>query len=102
MFGIGMQELIIIAIIALLVVGPKKLPDIAKTLGRGFNEFKRAVDGVTEDFKETIKSDDKPHEEGSKDDNPKDSHLTNQTGTEESKSDAPPQPDSFKKTSDKQ
>ncbi|PKN78137.1 MAG: hypothetical protein CVU51_15880 [Deltaproteobacteria bacterium HGW-Deltaproteobacteria-1] len=33
MFGIGFQELIIIAIIALLIVGPKKLPDLAKTLG---------------------------------------------------------------------
>ena len=39
MFGIGMQELIIIAIIALLVVGPKKLPDLAKTLGKTFGEL---------------------------------------------------------------
>ena len=41
MFGIGMQELIIIAIIALLVVGPKKLPDLAKTLGKSFSEFEK-------------------------------------------------------------
>jgi Tat protein translocase TatB subunit len=55
MFGIGMQELIIIAIIALLIVGPKKLPDLAKTLGKGFSEFKKATDGITDDLKETMK-----------------------------------------------
>jgi len=58
MFGIGMQELIIIAIIALLIVGPKKLPDLAKTLGKGFKEFRSAADGITEDIKQTIKADD--------------------------------------------
>ena len=69
MFGIGMQELIIIAIIALIVVGPKKLPDLAKTLGKGFNEFKKATDGVAEDLKETIKDDEKPknNDDGLKD-----------------------------------
>ena len=60
MFGIGMQELIIIAIIALLVVGPKKLPDLAKSLGKGFSEFRRAADGVTEDIKDAVKVDEKP------------------------------------------
>jgi len=57
-FGIGMQELIIIVIIALLIVGPKKLPDMAKSLGKGLNEFRRAAEGLTEDIKETIKVDD--------------------------------------------
>ncbi len=63
MFGIGMQELIIIAIIALLIVGPKKLPDLAKTLGKGFNEFKRATEGVTDDIKESLKEDKKQDDE---------------------------------------
>ena len=44
MFGLGMQELLVILVIALIVVGPKKLPDIAKSLGRGLAEFKRTAD----------------------------------------------------------
>ncbi len=51
MFGsIGMPELILIFIVALLVFGPKKLPELGKSLGRGLAEFKRASD----DLKRTI------------------------------------------------
>jgi sec-independent protein translocase protein TatB len=42
MFGIGGQELILILVIALVVLGPKKLPDLAKSLGRAMGEFQRA------------------------------------------------------------
>lgn len=50
MFGIGMPELLLLLAIALIVIGPKKLPDLAKSLGRAMREFKKA----TNEFKETI------------------------------------------------
>jgi Tat protein translocase TatB subunit len=67
MFGIGIQELIIIAIIALIIVGPKKLPDLAKTLGKGFSEFRKAADDITDDLKQTMQTEEKPKDDGLKD-----------------------------------
>jgi len=67
MFGIGMQELIIIAIIALLIVGPKKLPDLAKTLGKSFGELRKAADDISGDFKKTMQDDEKQSDDGLKD-----------------------------------
>ncbi len=43
MFGVSMPELILLLAIALIVIGPKKLPEVARALGRGFAEFKRAT-----------------------------------------------------------
>ena len=53
MFGIGMPELILILAIALIVIGPKKLPDLAKSLGRAMREFKKA----TSELKDSIELD---------------------------------------------
>jgi len=58
MFGIGMPEMIMILVVALIVIGPKKLPEIAKGLGRAFHEFKKA----TNDFKESIGIDSELHD----------------------------------------
>lgn len=47
MFGLGMQELIIILVIALLVFGANKLPEIGRGLGRGIREFRKASSELT-------------------------------------------------------
>jgi len=54
MFGIGMPEMLVILAVALIVIGPKKLPDLAKSLGRAFAEFRRA----TSEIKESLEIDD--------------------------------------------
>jgi Tat protein translocase TatB subunit len=46
MFGISTIELLVILVIALVIIGPKKLPEVARTIGRGFSELRRAMDGV--------------------------------------------------------
>jgi Tat protein translocase TatB subunit len=54
MFDIGMDELLLIFVVALFVYGPSKLPDLARALGRGYAEFRRA----TNELKETFEQDD--------------------------------------------
>jgi Tat protein translocase TatB subunit len=50
MFGIGFPELILIMVIALIVIGPSKLPDLARALGKGMAEFRKA----TQDIKDSL------------------------------------------------
>ena len=90
MFGLGVGEIAVILVIALVFIGPKKLPELARTLGKGFREFQGAMKGInhtinnpTEEFgretppAESVKKDKTqvPWEEQYKDDPPHDQNM---------------------------
>jgi TatA/E family protein of Tat protein translocase len=52
MFGIGMPELLLILALALIVLGPKKLPELARALGKGMAEFRKATDELKDEFRQ--------------------------------------------------
>jgi Tat protein translocase TatB subunit len=90
-----MQEILIILVVALIIIGPKRLPDLAKTLGKGFAEFKKAAD----DLQDTVRKDlETERHQDLKDRYP---HLIPEDGDEERQAessiegpDKPPSPDS--------
>jgi TatA/E family protein of Tat protein translocase len=55
MFDIGLPELLVIIVIALIVFGPNKLPELAKAFGKAMREFKKATEGMKESFEEETK-----------------------------------------------
>jgi TatA/E family protein of Tat protein translocase len=70
MFGIGMPELLLILGLALIVLGPKKLPELARALGKGMAEFRRATDELKDEFRQMEREIDDSSSEVSKDDEP--------------------------------
>ncbi len=61
MFGLGFQEILVIALIVLLFVGGKKIPELMRGLGKGVKSFKEGMNEVT-DLKEEVKKDEKKDE----------------------------------------
>ena len=60
MFGsLGMPELIVIFVIALIVFGPRKLPELGRSLGRGIAEFKKATNELQSTLEEEIRADER-------------------------------------------
>jgi sec-independent protein translocase protein TatA len=55
MFGIGFQEMLVILVVVLIFFGPKRLPDLAKSLGKGIAEFKKASEEVRKGIDEAVR-----------------------------------------------
>jgi sec-independent protein translocase protein TatA len=51
MFGIGVPELLVILVVALIVLGPQRLPEVAKALGKGLAELRRATSGLSDELR---------------------------------------------------
>jgi len=60
MFGLGVPEMIFILLLALLIFGPKKLPEIGRTLGKGMSEFRKASNELTRSINAELSLDEDP------------------------------------------
>lgn len=62
MLGLGFGELVLIFLIALIFIGPKKLPELAKGLGQGLKEFQKAAKGFNDQLQDSLNEENKPKE----------------------------------------
>lgn len=60
MFDVGFQEIAVILILALIVLGPKRLPQVGRTLGKSLRDLKRASNELMSAFHEPLVEDDPP------------------------------------------
>ncbi|HEU4382292.1 MAG TPA: twin-arginine translocase TatA/TatE family subunit [Anaeromyxobacteraceae bacterium] len=60
MFGLGFGEILIILVLALILLGPARLPEVAKQLGKGLRDFKRATDDLRGQFERELYTEDRP------------------------------------------
>lgn len=51
MFGLGFSEIVVLAVLGLILLGPEQLPEMARTLGRFLNDLKRSTDDLSQEFK---------------------------------------------------
>ncbi|MGE5247994.1 MAG: twin-arginine translocase TatA/TatE family subunit [Verrucomicrobiota bacterium] len=65
MFGIGFQEMLIILLVVLIFFGPKRLPDLAKSMGKGLAEFKKASEEVRKGIEEAVQEEERAAGESS-------------------------------------
>jgi sec-independent protein translocase protein TatA len=63
MFGLGVPELIVILVIALVVFGPGRLPEIGGALGKGIRDFRKSFEGSDKDSEAKIENQTKPGDE---------------------------------------
>ena len=88
----GLPEIIVILVVALLVVGPSKLPELARSLGKAFNDFRKMADEVKETIEEAVTKEETPKEGAAKEGDPKEeepakTETVNEETTKEEPSD---------------
>ncbi|MFC1957568.1 Sec-independent protein translocase protein TatB [Chloroflexota bacterium] len=74
-FGIGIGELLLIMVVTLIIWGPEKLPEIARTMGRTVNNFKKITSNLTAEVAKEITKEENKHSSLPREDNNKTSKL---------------------------